>query len=118
MKIAVEEGDIITFNENNTVNVSRNGSSVIEGLAVSESFFDRCVDEGVIDDEDDADECGKTDEAAILTYEGGKGYVLVKENARISLGNRMRARAFLTNEGYSFDSRMLDKAADGEVVTL
>lgn len=137
MKVVVEAGDIITFNENGTIDVSRNGSSIIEGLVVSESFFDRCVSEGVLNEAEepaeepteegkDCKECGdvkeeeeeKTDEAVVLTYEGGKGYVLVKEGVKISLGNRMRARAFLTNEGYAYDAEMLDSAADGNVVTL
>lgn len=131
MKVVVEEGDLITFNEDNTIDIVRGGSSIVEGLVVSESFFERCVSEGVLDEGEECEECGdnveeqveesveeKTDEAVMLTYEGGKGYVLVKEGAKISLGNRMRARAFLTNEGYSYDADMLDKAADGDVVTL
>lgn len=118
MKVALQEGDEIIFNEDSTIDVIREGSKIVSGISVSESFFDRCVSEGVIEDNDSEDVEEKTDEAAILTYENGRGYVVVKEGSKIALGNRMRARAFLTNEGYTFSSKELDDAAEGNLVTL
>ena len=34
------------------------------------------------------------------------------------MGNRVRARATLIHEGFNITSEMLDKAVQGEVVTL
>ena len=139
MKVSVEEGDIIRLAEDGTISVIRDGKVVIEGIVISENFFDRCISEGVLEGKDckeceDVEEKKKVkesdeeceeeeseedvEESCILTYKSGKGYVLVKEGSEIPMGNRMRARAFLLNEGYNVSAKDLDKASDGELVTL
>ena len=139
MKVSVEEGDIIRLEEDGTISVIRDGKVVIEGIAISENFFDRCIFEGVLEGKDckecedveekkkvkeSEEECEEeeseedVEESCILTYKSGKGYVLVKEGSEIPMGNRMRARAFLLNEGYNVSAKDLDKASDGELVTL
>ena len=142
MSVSVEEGDILVF-EGDTVTVIREGNVIVSGITVSESFLSRCVDEGVLEgsdcesgdkDEEDMEEEAKpadkkdagaeedvdekANEGAVLTFKAGKGYVLVKEGSEYPMGNRVRARAMLTNEGYNISSKELDKAADGEVVIL
>ena len=142
MKVSVEEGDIIRLGEDGTISVIRDGKAVVEGIVISENFFERCISEGVLEGKDckecegveekkkvkeSEEECGEEDseedeedveESCILTYKSGKGYVLVKEGSEIPMGNRMRARAFLLNEGYNVSAKDLDKASDGELVTL
>ena len=139
MKVSVEEGDIIRLAEDGTISVIRDGKVVIEGIVISENFFERCISEGVLEGKDckeceDVEEKKKVkesdeeceeeeseedvEESCILTYKSGKGYVLVKEGSEIPMGNRMRARAFLLNEGYNVSAKDLDKASDGELVTL
>lgn len=133
MNVAVEEGDILVF-EGNKVTVIREGNVVISGIAVSESFLSRCVDEGVIegkdcgyDEDEDTDEeakpadkkdAGSLEEGAVLTFRSGKGYILVKEGSEYVMGNRVRARAMLSNQGFNVGARELDRAADGNVVIL
>ena len=139
MKVSVEEGDIIRLGEDGTISVIRDGKVVIEGIVISENFFERCISEGVLEGKDckecedveekkkvkeSEEECEEeeseedVEESCILTYKSGKGYVLVKEGSEIPMGNRMRARAFLLNEGYNVSAKDLDKASDGELVTL
>ena len=118
MVFAVESGDIITLEEGK-ITVIREGATLIKGLAVSESFIETCISEGVCEPKDcKDDEEDKVDEAALLTFKSDKGFVLVKEGAEIPMGNRIRTRAFLKNEGFNVTSVMLDKASEGEVVTL
>jgi hypothetical protein len=133
MKVSVEEGDIIRLAEDGTISVIRDGKVVIEGIVISENFFERCISEGVLEGKDckeceDVEEKKKVkesdeeceeeeseedvEESCILTYKSGKGYVLVKEGSEIPMGNRMRARAFLLNEGYNVSAKDLDKASD------
>lgn len=130
MKVSVEEGDVLSMNENGTVSIVREGKTIVEGLEVSENFFDRCISEGVLEgkdcesckEEDESEEEKKeeekVEESSILTYKSGKGYVLVKEGSEIPMGNRMRARAFLVSEGYNVRAEDLDNAADGKLVTI
>lgn len=136
MKVSVEEGDILSMNEDGTISIVREGKTVVEGLEVSENFFDRCISEGVLEgkdcesckEEDEhekeveekkvKEEEEKVEESSILTYKSGKGYVLVKEGSEIPMGNRMRARAFLVSEGYNVKAEDLDNAADGKLVTI
>ena len=141
MNVAVEEGDILVF-EGNTVTVIREGNVIVSGISVSESFLSRCVDEGVLEgsecgSEDDTDEEAKpadkkdagsvdeeeekeeeANEGSVLTFCPGKGYILVKEGSEYIMGNRVRARAMLTNEGFNIGAKELDRAADGEAVIL
>lgn len=135
MNVAVEEGDILVF-EGDTVTVIREGNVIVSGITVSESFLSRCVDEGVLEgsdcesgeedteeeakpaDKKDAGSIEEANEGSILTFKAGKGYVLVKEGSEYVMGNRVRARAMLTNEGFNVSAKELDKAADGEVVVL
>lgn len=126
-KISVEEGDILTM-EDGLLSVLREGKPVISGVKVSENFFDRCVAEGVVSDEDeDPEECGdnckkgeddKVDEASFLTFKAGKGYVVIKEGKERPIGNRIRARACLRNEGFDITTDMLDRASEGKMVVL
>lgn len=143
---ALEAGDILTVEEG-AASVTRNGSVLVSGLKISENFLERCIAEGVIDeesvtetskteveeakthegDEDVCPECGKnpcecgetkTDEAAMLTFKSGKGYVLVREGSELVMGNRIRARATLSESGFNVTAEQLDKAVDGELVIL
>lgn len=139
-RISIEEGDEIVV-EDGKITVIREGNTIISGIEVSESFINRCISEGVVEGKD-CDECGTKEEAkpadkkdageideedededeveesSILTFQSGKGYVLVKEGSEVAMGNRIRARGYLTKQGYAITSEMLDKAADGGVVTL
>ena len=121
MKFALEEGDIINVIDG-AMTVVREGKDIVSGIAVCEEFMERCLSEGVVEScgtcKDDEDGKKKTDEAAILTFKGGTGYVYIKEGSEVPLGNRIRARAFLTNEGVDVTAEILDKAANGELVTL
>ena len=143
MKVPVEEGDEIIYS-GNAIDIVREGSVILSGLAVSENFFDRCVAEGVLEEKDcggkeeKEDEggnkgkkgknegCGSNsdeeddsvDEAAVLSFQSNKGFVLVKEGSEIPMGNRVRARALLRNEGYNVTSDMLDSASAGKLVIL
>ena len=110
------------------------GNAVLKGLEVTEGFMSRCVDEGVLvmEEEKKAEEPKKeekavdaskeekeeVEEAAMLTFKAGSGYSLVKEGKELPMGNRVRARAILTSNGYKVTSSMLDSAANGEMVTL
>ena len=145
MTFTAEAGDVITM-ENGMISVVREGKTMIQGLTVSEGFFDRCYEakvlEAVTEEVDEsaevnegeakADECGdapkegaeeekkeeKTDEASILTFKADKGYVLVREGSELPMGNRVRARATLVSEGFNITSAQLDAASKGEMVTL
>lgn len=135
-KISVEEGDILTM-EDGLLSVVREGKPIISGIKVSENFLERCVAEGVAEDEEveeedekKANECGdgkavkeedgdkKVDEASFLTFKAGKGYVVIKEGTERPIGNRIRARACLRNEGFDITTDMLDRASEGKMVVL
>ena len=138
MTFTAEAGDVITM-ENGMISVVREGKTMIQGLTVSEGFFDRCYEAKVLEavteevdgsakvneGEANANECGdapkkeeKTDEASILTFKADKGYVLVREGSELPMGNRVRARATLVSEGFNITSAQLDAASKGEMVTL
>ena len=68
------------------------------------------------DDEEDSDEDEVSE--SMLTWKVGKGYCLVSEGRELQMGNRIRARAMLLNEGFEVKSSDLDKAASGKVVVL
>lgn len=126
-KISVEEGDILMM-EDGLLSVLREGKPIISGVKVSENFLDRCVAEGVASEEDEElEECGdnckkdeddKVDEASFLTFKAGKGYVVIKEGKERPIGNRIRARACLRNEGFDITTDMLDRASEGKMVVL
>lgn len=126
-KISVEEGDILMM-EDGLLSVLREGKPIISGVKVSENFLDRCVAEGVASEEDEElEECGdnckkgeddKVDEASFLTFKAGKGYVVIKEGTERPIGNRIRARACLRNEGFDITTDMLDRASEGKMVVL
>ena len=65
-------------------------------------------------DEDDDDEVSES----LLTFRVGKGYCLVSEGRELQMGNRIRARAMLLNQGFEVSSADLDKASNGQVVVL
>ena len=65
-------------------------------------------------DEDDDDEVSES----LLTFRAGKGYCLVSEGRELQMGNRIRARAMLLNQGFEVSSADLDKASSGQVVVL
>lgn len=128
-KISVEEGDILMM-EDGLLSVLREGKPIISGVKVSENFLDRCVAEGVAEEED-VEECGdgktvkeedeekeNVDEASFLTFKAGKGYVVIKEGTERPIGNRIRARACLRNEGFDITTDMLDRASEGKMVVL
>ena len=69
-------------------------------------------------DEDDEEEDGEEVSESMLTWKSGKGYCLVSEGRELQMGNRIRARAMLLNEGFEVKSSDLDKAASGKVVVL
>lgn len=140
LKFAVDEGDILSC-ENGTLSVIREGNTVLSGLTVENDFFDKCVAEGLVEEEKKEDpenpeeptnegkdvcpkcgknpcECQNASEAAILTFRSDKGYVLVREGAEIPLGNRIRARGCLKNEGILVTSEQLDDAVNGKEVIL
>ena len=110
MVFATEEGDIISY-ENESISVVREGATLVKGMSVADDFIDRCISEGVLEEV-------VAESASILSFQSGKGYVLTKEGAEIAMGNRIRARAYLTNEGFEVTAEMLDNAADGKLVTL
>lgn len=127
-KISLEEGDELKL-ENNLISVIREGKVFISGIEVHEGFLQNCIDEGVLTLNDDSslDEGvsnepdngeGELNEAALLTFRSNSGYVLVREGKELPMGNRIRARATLVSEGYQVSSEILDKAANGELVTL
>ena len=71
------------------------------------------------DDEDDEEE-DKDEEVSesMLTFKSGKGYCLVSEGRELQMGNRIRARAMLLNQGFEVSSEDLDKASSGQLVIL
>lgn len=77
------------------------------------------------EDGEGTSECGKgkgkdeeVTEGSVLTYRSDKGYVLVKEGSEIPLGNRIRARGALKNDGILVTSEQLDDAVNGKEVIL
>ena len=131
MKIAVEEGDVLTVEEG-LMSVVRDGKTLVEGVHVDDSFLTKCIEEGVlsdiatmIDEEETAEvaEVTEVEEVAetvaeMLTYKPSKGYVLVKEGSEVPMGNRVRTRAFLKTQGVEVSADMLDRASTGEMVIL
>lgn len=82
---------------------------------------DEDEDEEDSDDDDDDDEEEDKDEEvseSMLTFKSGKGYCLVSEGRELQMGNRIRARAMLLNQGFEVSSEDLDKASSGQVVIL
>ncbi len=73
-------------------------------------------------DEDDEDEDEESEDKEVsesmLTFKSGKGYCLVSEGRELQMGNRIRARAMLLNQGFEVSSEDLDKASSGQVVIL
>ena len=69
------------------------------------------------DSDDDSDEDDEVSES-LLTFRVGKGYCLVSEGRELQMGNRIRARAMLLNQGFEVSSADLDKASNGQVVVL
>ena len=69
------------------------------------------------DSDDDSDEDDEVSES-LLTFRAGKGYCLVSEGRELQMGNRIRARAMLLNQGFEVSSADLDKASNGQVVVL
>lgn len=72
------------------------------------------------DDDDDDEEEDKDEEVSesMLTFKSGKGYCLVSEGRELQMGNRIRARAMLLNQGFEVSSEDLDKASSGQLVIL
>lgn len=74
-------------------------------------------DEDEEDGEDDKDDDEEVSES-MLTFKSGKGYCLVSEGSELQMGNRIRARAMLLNQGFEVSSEDLDKASSGQLVIL
>nr|DAS88497.1 MAG TPA: hypothetical protein [Bacteriophage sp.] len=80
------------------------------------------------DDDDDSEDSEDSDDGSdeddgevsesLLTFRAGKGYCLVSEGRELQMGNRIRARAMLLNQGFEVSSADLDKASNGQVVVL
>ena len=80
------------------------------------------------DDDDDSEDSEDSDDGSdeddgevsesLLTFRVGKGYCLVSEGRELQMGNRIRARAMLLNQGFEVSSADLDKASNGQVVVL
>lgn len=117
MKVAVEEGDILTLTDG-ALTITREGTEIVSGIEVSEGFIERCISEDVLEGKDCKKEKEKADEAAILTFRSDKGFIMVREGAEVPMGNRVRARAILRNEGYEVTAEMLDNASTGKLVIL
>lgn len=82
---------------------------------------DEDEDEEDSDDDDDDDEEEDKDEEvseSMLTFKSGKGYCLVSEGRELQMGNRIRARAMLLNQGFEVSSEDLDKASSGQLIIL
>lgn len=78
-------------------------------------------DEDDDDDSEDSDDGSDEDDEvseSLLTFRVGKGYCLVSEGRELQMGNRIRARAMLLNQGFEVSSADLDKASNGQVVVL
>ena len=78
---------------------------------------DEDEDDDSEDSDDDSDEDDEVSES-LLTFRAGKGYCLVSEGRELQMGNRIRARAMLLNQGFEVSSADLDKASSGQVVVL
>lgn len=83
----------------------------------SEDSDDDSDDDDSEDSDDDSDEDDEVSES-LLTFRAGKGYCLVSEGRELQMGNRIRARAMLLNQGFEVSSADLDKASSGQVVVL
>lgn len=74
------------------------------------------------DDDEDEDEDEESEDKEVsesmLTFKSGKGYCLVSEGRELQMGNRIRARAMLLNQGFEVSSEDLDKASSGQLVIL
>jgi len=74
------------------------------------------------EDSEDSDDGSNEDDGevseSLLTFRAGKGYCLVSEGRELQMGNRIRARAMLLNQGFEVSSADLDKASNGQVVVL
>lgn len=82
-----------------------------------EDDSDEDDDDDSEDSDDDSDEDDEVSES-LLTFRAGKGYCLVSEGRELQMGNRIRARAMLLNQGFEVSSADLDKASNGQVVVL
>lgn len=82
-----------------------------------EDDSDEDDDDDSEDSDDDSDEDAEVSES-LLTFRVGKGYCLVSEGRELQMGNRIRARAMLLNQGFEVSSADLDKASNGQVVVL
>lgn len=83
-----------------------------------EDDSDEDDDDDSEDSDDDSDEDDEEVSESLLTFRSGKGYCLVSEGRELQMGNRIRARAMLLNQGFEVSSADLDKASSGQVVVL
>ena len=83
-----------------------------------EDDSDEDDDDDSEDSDDDSDEDDEEVSESLLTFRVGKGYCLVSEGRELQMGNRIRARAMLLNQGFEVSSADLDKASSGQVVVL
>lgn len=84
MKLALEEGDILSVAEGK-VTVTRGNKNIVSDAVCDESFITRCIDEGVADKEETVNEYAVDD---CITYKGS--YYLVKDvkGTSITLRNK------------------------------
>lgn len=100
--------------------VKEDDESEEEKEDIKEDSDEEDSDEDDDDSEDSDDDSDEDDEVSesLLTFRAGKGYCLVSEGRELQMGNRIRARAMLLNQGFEVSSADLDKASNGQVVVL
>ena len=100
--------------------VKEDDESEEEKEDIKEDSDEEDSDEDGDDSEDSDDDSDEDDEVSesLLTFRAGKGYCLVSEGRELQMGNRIRARAMLLNQGFEVSSADLDKASNGQVVVL
>lgn len=117
-----ETGDVVTYKGRHyKVESCKDGKCLLKDIDNGEEItVDRDeLDGSVLNDSNSGDPDDKKGcNESVLTYSAGEGYVLSSQGSRRVLGNRLRTRAVLTNEGYTVTADSLEAAYNGKVVTL
>lgn len=115
-----DEEEIQEAKKRKTVKEDEDSDEDEEEIQEDSDEEDDDEDEDDDKDEDDEDEESEDKEVSesMLTFKSGKGYCLVSEGRELQMGNRIRARAMLLNQGFEVSSEDLDKASSGQVVIL
>ena len=125
MTFICEAGDIMSFDGlKGTVSVTRRGQEVLRDLKVARGTYKRCLEAGVFSSTRSVNEGGAAGSqsvqvrGAMLSYKPAKGYTFIREGVETGLGSRLRARAWLSGNGYNVTPDQLDSAYAGKTVTL